>query len=115
MFALEHSCAKAWTMKSVIAAIAMLSIFFGPVSADPKTASDNAVLQPFTTYLAGIELIDNDHKLDSAAKAKQYRRLCSLTGFNALSAIKMIEGYKSRPEAWQKIQESLVQILQSIK
>jgi hypothetical protein len=86
----------------------------GAVFAKPG-AQDDARDKSFVAYLAGIELIDNAHALDNAAKAKQYRRLCSLTGLDGASAIKMIETYKSRPEAWQKIQESIIQILQSIK
>ena len=103
-----------WPTTLALCALCALFTASGVAWAKPG-AQDGAGEKSFVAYLAGIEPIDNAHALDNAAKAKQYRRLCSLTGLDGASAIKMIETYKSRPEPWQKIQESIIQILQSIK
>jgi len=66
-------------------------------------------------FVAGIELIDNARNLDDTTKAKKYKQLCSLTGLNAASASKIIEHYKDRPEEWQTVETSVIEMLQSNK
>jgi|GEM_PF-2721729 hypothetical protein len=86
-----------------------------PASGATKTGGDKAVSKAFVCFMAGIELIDNDRNLDNTSKAKKFRQLCSLTGLNASSAVKIIEQYKNRPEEWQTIQTSVIEMLQSKK
>jgi hypothetical protein len=80
-----------------------------------KTEGDLAASKAVICFMAGLELIDSDRNLDGAAKAKKYKQLCSLTGLNAASAAKIIEQYKNRPEEWQTVQTSVMEMLQTIK
>jgi hypothetical protein len=69
----------------------------------------------FTQYLAGIELLGNDHRMDNKTKARRYRQLCALTGVDAGSAIKFLKRYGDKPAQWQKVQTSVVDALEALK
>jgi hypothetical protein len=101
-------------MKFLIIPIVGVLFFAGLASGSTKAGSGLVVSKAFICYMAGIELIDNGRNLDNAAKEKKYRQLCSLTGLNAASAAKIIEQYKNRPEEWQKVQTSVMELLQAI-
>jgi hypothetical protein len=102
-------------MKFLAVPIAGVLFFAGLVSGSTKAGGDFSVSKAFVRYLAGIELIDNGRNLDNTEKAKKYKQLCFLTGLNAASAEKIVEQYKNRPEEWQKVQMSVIEMLQSIK
>lgn len=96
--------------------LAVLSLlYFNPATAAAAAPGALSPSKAFIRFMAGIELIDTNHNLDNATKAKKFKQLCSLTGLNAASAIAVIEQYKNRPQEWQTVQTSVIEILQSIK
>ena len=90
-------------------------VFAGSAAGADKAGRDFVPSKAVVCFVAGIELIDNARNLDDTIKAKKYKQLCSLTGLNAASASKIIEHYKDRPEEWQTVETSVIEMLQSNK
>jgi len=102
-------------MKFIIIPVFGALVFTGNASGATKAGSDTAASKAFVRFMVGMELIDNDRNLDTMARVKKYKQLCSLTGMNAASAVKIIEQFKNRPEEWQTMQTTVIEMLQSIK
>ncbi|MBD3422661.1 MAG: hypothetical protein GF398_21305 [Chitinivibrionales bacterium] len=71
-------------------------------------APDSALSQ----FLAGAKIIQSAN-LDSLQKALQFRRLEKAAGLSALQARSRIKSYRNKPEKWQKVQDNVLEILDS--
>ena len=101
-------------MKFIIIPVCGALVFTGNSLGATTAGSDTAASKAFVRFMVGVELIDNDRNFNTAARVKKYKQLCSLTGMNAASAVKIIEQYKNRPEEWQTMQTTIIEMLQAI-
>jgi hypothetical protein len=77
--------------------------------------ADVPVNQKYCYYLAGMTLLNNDHKDNDTVKVQKYKQLSVLTGVTAKAAQTFINLYKNNPDAWQKIQTSITEIIEKNK
>jgi hypothetical protein len=65
-------------------------------------------------FMLGIELLHSKQGLSDAQRSAYYLRLQELTGVTSGQAIAYINGYRDRPDAWQKLHEMLARTLEGL-
>lgn len=86
----------------------LIVLIRGVVLSDPPDTT-NGLAQ----YVAGLEMIKQAHGIDTQQRARLYRELEEITGISADRAIALLRKHNHRPEMWQKIQQSVVAILET--
>jgi hypothetical protein len=82
---------------------------------DNSLKNDTLAVGRYIEYLAGIEILIADHRLNPEQKAANYMRLCRYTGVDGQSVQSFIHKYDSLPDQWQKIQDAVLEKLDGIK
>jgi hypothetical protein len=66
-------------------------------------------------YFAGVMFLQSRGDLPAAAKAQKYRELETLTGVTAREAQNLIAGYRTRPEQWRVMYDSIITLMTRIQ
>jgi hypothetical protein len=96
-----------YRMKKCILLLFACSIMCGRCALAQHTVRD-----PFVVYVAGIELIAGDKTLGPEERARRYHELCMITGITGEKAKKIVLQYKNDPAGWEKIEISVMELLQ---
>ena len=67
--------------------------------------------QRLARYIAGCEIVADAAAVTPATRAAAMRSLTRLTGITPDRAVREIESYRNRPEAWERVLEQVRQAL----
>lgn len=79
------------------------TFFFLMIDTTLASSSEN-----FSSFLAGVLLIEENKNLTQAQKAHEYRQLQQLTGVCGLEAIRFIDSFRNRPLELKALYGSII-------
>ena len=76
------------------------------------SVASSATPQDKIQFLSGVILLEKQTDLPDSVRVRKYLELQKLTGVSNNEGIAFVEKYRSNPEAWKKIEDSMLKTVQ---
>jgi len=76
------------------------------------SVASSATPQDKIQFLSGVILLEKQTDLPGSVRVRKYLELQKLTGVSNNEGIAFVEKYRSNPEAWKKIEDSMLKTVQ---